>query len=384
MISSPSSAAVEPAAENDVQIPLHPTKPTTPKPAKPDYFPLSRVRQPMGPATYPGIAAAEDAANGLLVSDALHDVTFYAETTHLLPDAGRPVLNSVLFSQRHIVNDTPSIEEEIAAIDERTRLWRATRLQQVATEREHSQQKSSLDEKVESRVREREVAERERTLRRISRMLDSLIPDVDKALEATEEAKPETLGARRREDLMKQWKEREESKERLIRDMRLAERRLLVERQYKRNVEERNSLESQHYFSYMEQLIDERQAYRQLKEAFYNGKILIGVIDDESKMRCRLKKDEENSWLDILEQVGKLIPLTVAQLVGENALDTEQISEEVHTGNNAETKPTETKIEETAAQEEEPTKTAAQEEEPTETAAQEEEPTKTVESVGEI
>ncbi|KAH9578337.1 hypothetical protein LSM04_002884 [Trypanosoma melophagium] len=349
MIPSP-APAVDSAARTDNQSSLCPTKPTTPKPAKPDYFPLSRVRKALGPATYPGAAAAEDAANGLIVSDALHDVTFYTEVSNTLPDAGRPVLNSVLFSQRHIVNDTPSIEEEIAAINERMRLWRATRLQQVATEREYTQQQSTLDEKVESRVREREMAERERTLRRISRMIDSLIPEVEKALAATADSTPKTLGLKRREDLMKQWKEREESRERLIRDMRLTERRLLVERQYQRNVDERNSLLSQHYFSYMELLIDERLAYRQLKEAFYNEKILVGVIDDETKMRCKLEKNEENSRRDIIEQVCKIISLTVT-LLGESGVDTEQTFKEVLIGNKAETSTTEIKNAESAEHE---------------------------------
>ncbi|RNF08320.1 putative flagellar antigen, partial [Trypanosoma cruzi] len=295
-------------AEETLLQPLRPTRPSTTKPTKPDYFPMSLVRKPMGPAIYPGAAAAEDVSKGLLVSDALHDMTFYTGVSESLPDAGRPVLNSLLFSQRHVVNDSPSVEEEIASINERIRLWRASRLQEVFTNYEHSKQQALLDEKVEERIKERQAAERDRTIRRISRMLDSLIPELEKAITETSEAKLNVLNAARHEALLKKWKERDEMQQRFLRDMRIAERRWLVDRQFQRNMDERNLLDSQHYYSFLERKMEERLAFRHLCEAFYNEKIIVGVYDDEREVRKRMIRLEAEDRIDINKKLRKFIP----------------------------------------------------------------------------
>lgn len=321
-------SATTPAAAQVADAPrmLRPERPTTPKPTKPDYFPLSVARRPMGPAVYPGAAAAEDASKGLLVSDAMHDMTLYTNVSELLPDTGRPVLNSILFSQRHVVNDGPSIEEEIAALNEQTRLWRASRLQEVITSYEHAKEQTKLDRAMEERIKEREVAERDRALRRISRILDALIPDVDKASAATKASLSEELGPSRRDALLKQCKERDEIRENFVRDMRLAERRWLVERQYQRNVEERNSLDLQHYFSLLEKKKEQRSAFLQLCETFYREKIVVGVIDDEREVRKRVERLEAEARLDVMEQMQKLIPPTDALVVAEATVDAAGVS----------------------------------------------------------
>ncbi|EKF32554.1 hypothetical protein MOQ_003591 [Trypanosoma cruzi marinkellei] len=303
-----SSTAPAVKAEGTVLQPLRPTRPSTPKPTKPDYFSMSLVRKPRGPAIYPGAAAAEDASKGLLVSDAMHDMTFYTGVSESLPDAGRPVLNSLLFSQRHVVNDSPSVEEEIASINERIRLWRASRLQEVFTNYEHSKQQALLDEKVEERIKERQAAEQDRTMRRISRMLDSLIPELEKAIKMTSETKSDVLNAARHQALLKQWKERDEMQQRFLRDMRLAERRWLVDRQFQRNMDERNSLDSQHYYSFLERKMEERLAFRHLCEAFYNEKIIVGVYDDEREARKRMFRLEAEDRIDIITKLRKFIP----------------------------------------------------------------------------
>ncbi|RNC59561.1 putative flagellar antigen [Trypanosoma cruzi] len=303
-----SSRAPAVKAEGTLLQPLRPTRPSTTKPTKPDYFPMSLVRKPMGPAIYPGAAAAEDVSKGLLVSDALHDMTFYTGVSESLPDAGRPVLNSLLFSQRHVVNDSPSVEEEIASINERIRLWRASRLQEVFTNYEHSKQQALLDEKVEERIKERQAAERDRTIRRVSRMLDSLIPELEKAITRTSEAKLDVLNAARHEALLKKWKERDEMQQRFLRDMRIAERRWLVDRQFQRNMDERNSLDSQHYYSFLERKMEERLAFRHLCEAFYNEKIIVGVYDDEREVRKRMIRLEAEDRIDISKKLSKFIP----------------------------------------------------------------------------
>ncbi|RNF04984.1 putative flagellar antigen [Trypanosoma rangeli] len=287
--------------------PLRPTRPMTTKPTKPDYFVMSLARKPMGPSVYPGAAAAEDASKGFLLSDAMHDMNFYTQVSESLPDAGLPVLNSVLFSQRHVVNDTPSVEEEIASINEHIRIWRASRLQEVITKYEHTNEQALLDAKVEQRIKARQTAEQERAMRRISQILGSLIPELEKM--TAFEAPSDVLGAARREALLKQWKERDEQQQRLLREMRLAERNWLVDRQFQRNVEERNSLESQHYYSYMEHKMDERLAFRQLCEAFYDEKIIVGVTDDESVVRQRMLRLETEGRLYIIEQMRSVIAL---------------------------------------------------------------------------
>ncbi|RNF09751.1 putative flagellar antigen [Trypanosoma conorhini] len=316
---APVGGAVEHA-----QQPLRPARPTTARPTKPDYFSMSLVRKPMGPSIYPGAAAAEDASKGLLLSDAMHDMNFYTGVCESLPDAGRPVLNSVLFSQRHVVNDTPSVEEEIASINERMRLWRASRLQEVITNYEHTQEQALLDEKVEERIRARQQAEQDRAVRRISRMLDSLIPELEKM--TLSEAATDVLGTARREALHKQWKERDELQQRLLREMRLAERHRLVDLQFQRNVEERNSLESQHYYSYLAQKMDERLAFRQLCEAFYDEKIIVGVTDDETVVRQRMQRLELEDRIYIIEQMRSVIGIKESTLAQEANTKEEETS----------------------------------------------------------
>ncbi|RHW69643.1 paraflagellar rod protein [Trypanosoma brucei equiperdum] len=275
------------------------------KPSKPDYLPLSSFRRPKGPSVYAGAAAADDVAKGLLVSDAMHDMTFYTEVSKSLPDAGQPVLNSVFFSQRHIVNDSPSIEEEIAQIDSNIRLWRSSRLQQVLTKYDHDKTQHELDKEVSARIRKKEENERNRTLRRIDRMLDTLLPKVQETIDRISKEKYEHISAKTRETLDMKDKQRSETHRQVLRDMHAKQRQRLVERQYQKNMQERVALDTKHYFSYMEIMVDLRRSYLLLQEAFHELKKVVGVVEDEGKLRQRMEKNEQINRGDILQEMER-------------------------------------------------------------------------------
>nr|CCC94152.1 unnamed protein product [Trypanosoma congolense IL3000] len=275
---------------------------TSLQPTKPDYIPLSAFRRSKGPSLYATASVAEDVARGLLVSDAVHDMTFYTEVCRSLPDAGRPVLNSVLFSQRHIVDDGPSVEEEIAKIDSDVRNWKSSRLQQALAVYEHKKAQSSLDKEVSARIEQKEENERNRALRRISQILDNLIPKLESNISKVSKDRNEYITTRRRNSLNEKCRRHEEQHQKVLQEIKAKERRWLVERQYQRNIDERASIETQHYFSYLQLMKDVHHAYLHLKQAFFEQRKLVGLIEDERKLRKRVQYTENLNRTDIISE----------------------------------------------------------------------------------
>ncbi|KAG8341799.1 hypothetical protein ERJ75_001447300 [Trypanosoma vivax] len=290
------------ASQANVEKPIS-LKPS--KPGKPDYFPLSAFRRPMGPAVHPGAAAAEDRASGYLADEVVHDMTFYTEVSRSLPDNGQPVLNSIFFSQRHIVNDGPSVDDEIACIDENIRQYRASRLQDVITNYEHTREKAEIEGRVATRIERRGAAERDRTISRINRMIDTVMPRLERSIAETADEMHQPMSVLQRERLARRLQESKDTQESALRDLRTAERRKLIERQYDRHMDERIAVDTQHYFSYLNCLSELRSSYLDLHRNFHDGRMIVGIVEDEKMLRLRMEGNEMLCRGDIVEEIIK-------------------------------------------------------------------------------
>ena len=136
--------------------------------ANPEYLVLSVQHPPAGAAAY--AAPGHFASSGSPA--ALHDVQFYEEVAKELPNS--PVLHSLLFSHRHVVNPDPPADAAIEEIEKRVSHWRRGEIQKANDIRVAMENLAKAEREEQQRDLMRRDLEHERVVRRMEEQISNL------------------------------------------------------------------------------------------------------------------------------------------------------------------------------------------------------------------
>ena len=157
--------------------------------SKPEYIVVSAARQPGGAASHLSPSCPDGSSSGTTLSgntnttqdlpnpqqqpEALHDTRFFEAVSKELP--GCPVLHSLLYSHRSVVNDGPTPDQALAEVDDSVAKWKEAEKMKAMANLSKTLLFQLKEEQTEvSKDVARRDEDHERTMHRIDRIASTI------------------------------------------------------------------------------------------------------------------------------------------------------------------------------------------------------------------